>query len=144
MAIVNMRAAEDVFTLEKNGFEVMELRRKLAYEDFDDESKILGYLKEVEELLQRRLGANQVFVFRYGLRKRHPEFPISTGREYQFDEPTSVAHVDTSSENMIAELERQPAFRSGRQLAARIEWINVCKPLRGPRPSERLAFGFMR
>jgi hypothetical protein len=132
IAIANMRGAEDAFTLEKNGFEVMELQSKLAYEDFDDKTKIPVYLRELEELLQRRLGANQVLVFRHGLRKRHPEFPVSTGRRYQFDQPTSVAHVDTTPEDMIAELERQPALRGGRQSAARIEWINVWKPLRGP------------
>ena len=121
IAIVNMRGAEDAFTLEKTGFEVIELQSKLAYEDFDDETKIPVYLRELEELLQRRLGAKQVFVFRHGLRKRHPEFPVSTGRGYQFDQPTSVAHVDTTPEDMTAELERQPALRGGRQLAARIE-----------------------
>ena len=132
IAIADIRGREDAFTLKKNGFEIMELRSKLAYEDFNDENKIPIYLVELEELLQRRLGASQVVVFRHGIRKRHPDFPVSTGREYQFDQPTSVAHVDTTPGDMIAELGRQLGRWAGRELPPRIEWINIWKPLRGP------------
>ena len=32
------------------------------------------------------------------LRKRHEIFPISTGQPYKYNQPTSMAHIDTTVE----------------------------------------------
>lgn len=90
----DMRGCEDQFTLERQGFAVFKLDSKLAPEDFDDESKVKKvYYQELRTLLKEALGAKRVEILEYGVRKRHPEFPISTGEEYEYLQPTSVVHV---------------------------------------------------
>lgn len=68
--IINMRTIQDKLSLEVNGFEVVEIESKLSYEDFFDPSKIEIYFRELERLLQLRLGASKVEVFRYGVQQR--------------------------------------------------------------------------
>lgn len=117
------------FTLERNGFEVMQIRCELSREDFLNEGKLATYFQELETTLKKRLRARKAMVFRHGIRKRHPGFPISTGEKYDYDQPTSVAHIDTTPEEMLKEVERQTGLT---QKNGNVEWINVWKPLRGP------------
>ncbi|KAL8731037.1 MAG: hypothetical protein Q9166_003688 [cf. Caloplaca sp. 2 TL-2023] len=93
ISITDIRGFERHYSLDVNGFEVLELDSHLEYKDFYDSDKVKVYLAELEDLLKRHLGASKVKVFRHGLRKRHPGFPISTGKAYEFDQPTSVAHI---------------------------------------------------
>lgn len=65
--ITNMRTIEDKLSLEVNGFEVFEIESKLNYEEFFDPGKVQIYFRELERLLQIRLGASKVEVFRYGV-----------------------------------------------------------------------------
>jgi hypothetical protein len=96
--IHDIRGKEDQFTLEKQGFAVYNLHSKLSPEDFDDESKVKKvYYEELKKLLKETLGARRVEILEYGVRKRHPEFPISTGDEYEYLQPTSVVHIGTES-----------------------------------------------
>jgi hypothetical protein len=114
----NMRGAENQFSLEKQGFEVLQLGEIISYECFFDDQAVQPYFRKLEDLVKRRLNASQVQVFRHGvsspvcwdshislslslepltsackIRKRHMDFPISTGEKYSFDQPTSVAHI---------------------------------------------------
>jgi hypothetical protein len=92
--IHDIRGKEDQFTLDKQGFAVYRLNSKLSPEDFDDDAKVKKvYYHELSQLLIDTLGAARVEVLEYGIRKRHPEFPISTGEEYQYLQPTSVVHI---------------------------------------------------
>jgi hypothetical protein len=90
----DIRGREKEFGLEKQGFAVFKLESKLAPEDFDDEQKVKKiYYQELSRLLRETLGAKRVEILEHGIRKRHPEFPISTGDEYDYLQPTSVVHV---------------------------------------------------
>jgi len=94
--IHDIRGKEDQFTLEKQGFAVYKLNSKLSPEDFDNETKVKKvYYQELSQLLKETLGAKRVEILEYGIRKRHPEFPISTGDEYEHLQPTSVVHIGT-------------------------------------------------
>lgn len=68
--ITNMRTIQDKLSLEVNGFEVVEIESKLNYEDFFDPGKVEIYFRELERLLQLRLGASKVEVFRYGVQQK--------------------------------------------------------------------------
>jgi hypothetical protein len=91
--ITDIRGREADFSFEKDGFTIVRLDRRFEYDWFWDEKTVQPYFRALEELLKKDLGADEVYVFRYGLRKRDPGFPISTGEKYEYDQPTSVAHV---------------------------------------------------
>ncbi|KAK7717207.1 hypothetical protein SLS57_006352 [Botryosphaeria dothidea] len=91
----------------------MNLDSQMKYEDWDDEIKIKGvYLAEVADSLCKALDACNVQIFEHTVRlsivfrptgpeklkvrKRHDIFPISTGEPYKYNQPTSIAHVDTT------------------------------------------------
>lgn len=130
--IKDMRGLEMQLTLERDGIEVLRLQSQLKYDDFYVAEKLPIYFKELETLLKTRLCARKVLVFRHGIRKRHPDFPISTGKRYDYDQPTSVAHVDTTPEEMLEEVGRQMGGGSERYIGSNVQWINIWKPLKGP------------
>jgi hypothetical protein len=91
--IEDVRGRESDFTLHNNGFTVLKMGQDLEYESYFDELQVPRYFQAVEELLKQHLNATHAKVFRHGIRKRHAEFPTSTGSKYEYDQPTSVAHV---------------------------------------------------
>lgn len=115
--IHDMRGKEDVFTMESNGFEILHLDSKMLPEDFDNEERVKTiYYDELRTLLRKHFKARRVEILEHGvsyrhalittlflrasvvnnmrqIRKRHPMFPISTGKDYEHQQPTSVVHV---------------------------------------------------
>ncbi|KAL8305074.1 hypothetical protein RB598_003022 [Gaeumannomyces tritici] len=132
VTIRNIRGFEHHFSLESTGFEVIDVGETIPYESFFDGAAVELYLRGLERLLKSRLGALHVEVFRYGIRKRHPEFPVSTGSKYEYDQPTSVAHIDTTVDEMLDYVERFPLEKRELFQGRRCQWLNVWKPLRGP------------
>ena len=63
----NMRGSELEFSIEKNGFEVLDVGNELAYHDFHDETLVQPYFRTLERLLKQRLRAAHVLTFRYGV-----------------------------------------------------------------------------
>lgn len=98
-------------------FDIMNMECAMRYEDFGDPAKIeLLYLKQLKESVKSHLSAESVFavphavgpgvrsdntsvsvpaiqLVLYKIRRRHPESPFSTGRHYEFEQPTNVAHT---------------------------------------------------
>ena len=132
IVIHDIRGHEASFNIEQNGFTVLKLPEPIPYETYYDPIRVKIYLHALEKLLKDHLGASHVEIFRQGLRKRHPDFPIATGTTYDFDQPTSVAHVDTTVEETFEEVRRQHGEKAPALLGKRIQWINIWKPLRGP------------
>lgn len=84
-------------SLAKYGCKILPIASRMQYADFDDEESIKAvYLREVADLLCQHLGAQRVQIFEHTVRRRHPEFPISTGEAYRWNRPTSIAHIDTT------------------------------------------------
>lgn len=63
----NIRGMEGQFSLEKHGFEVLQVGNTIPYENFFIDNSIQPYLRTLEELLKRRLGASRVHAFRYAV-----------------------------------------------------------------------------
>ena len=63
--VKDIRGQESSFSLEKNGFAVMQLKElDMTYEDFSDDAKVKSvYLKAVAKELQAYLGASRVQIF---------------------------------------------------------------------------------
>ncbi|KAK5153117.1 hypothetical protein LTS14_007761 [Recurvomyces mirabilis] len=131
--IVNdIRPKKKSLSLESNGCFIWDFDTGLSYDDFDDKTKVKDvYLAEVAEGLRKKLGAEKVQIFEHTLRKRHAEFPISTGEPYAFNQPTSIAHVDTTIPWCHA-MARQLNPRDESVTDCRIQCVNIWKPLRGP------------
>ncbi|KAK3935063.1 hypothetical protein QBC46DRAFT_424225 [Diplogelasinospora grovesii] len=130
--VEDMRGREDQFQLEKNGFTILKVDTGLEYDDFFTHEGVNQYFRLMEEVLKTHLGASRVDLFRHCIRKRHPGYPVSDGSTYDYDQPTTVAHVDTSHEGTIDEIRRQYGKEADELLQKRFQWINFWKPLRGP------------
>lgn len=101
------------------GFQMIPFHSRLPYAKFEDDSAVKDiYLREAADLIRDFLGATRVQIFEHTVRKRHIEFPISTGESYRWNQPTSIAHVDTTSRwaiDMAKQLNPgQPDISTGR------------------------------
>ncbi|KAI0396028.1 hypothetical protein F5Y17DRAFT_420865 [Xylariaceae sp. FL0594] len=129
-------AVEDkssLFKLEECGFQKIVLKSQLSYDEFWDNDKVTKtYVQEVKSALKRELGAKYVFVLDYAVRRRHPSFPVSTGGEYEYDQPTSLAHIDFTIEEGERIINVLFGDRASEVLTGRWQAINVWKPIKGP------------
>lgn len=129
----DVRGREASLAFDKSGLAIRTLQSSMTYADFEDDDKVWKvYFKELEDHIQTFTGAREVKFFRYAIRKRHTNFPISTGQEYEFAQPTSIAHVDATLDSTREELVRQYGDRAQELMTRRYQWLNVWKPLRGP------------
>lgn len=131
--ISDIRQGQGSLDFGETGVAILPFESTMTYADFEDDQKIKStYFVELEDRIQRFLGASEVRFFRYGIRKRHAAFPVSTGQDYEFAQPTSIAHVDASLESTKMEMEKQFGDRAASLMSRRFQWVNVWKPLRGP------------
>lgn len=133
MKLEDIRGRENEFNVEDNGFAIMKIQTKLSYEDFDNEDLVKRvYLKEVAETLKTFLGASRIQIFEHIVRKRDPIYPISTGEPYIYNQPTSIAHIDTTPEWSTVMAERLNPTRGPDLLKSRYQCVNIWRPLKGP------------
>ena len=66
VSITNIRGYENLFSLDKTGFEIGTLKTSLAYEDFDSPTAITTtYYAEIKQFLMERTGGSFVLPFDY-------------------------------------------------------------------------------
>ncbi|KAM0236963.1 hypothetical protein ACHAP5_009203 [Fusarium lateritium] len=120
-------------SLEGNGFMLTSIPSKMDYEDFHDEKLIETiYANELERHLKSQFGATAVKVIDYNVRRRHPKFPVSTGEEYQHQQPANLVHIDFSPAEGVNMLKRLYGHSASKILEHRWLIINAWRPLRGP------------
>jgi hypothetical protein len=85
------------------GFTVAKLEGgAMSYEDFADREKIEGlHADEVLAAVRGALGAEDVQLVDYVVRRRHPEWPIATGEAYEFQQPASRAHIGKRPDRVL-------------------------------------------
>ncbi|KAI1425309.1 hypothetical protein F5Y12DRAFT_784740 [Xylaria sp. FL1777] len=132
--VKSMRDSSDgPFKLDECGFQLIQLQSQLSYEEFWDNEKVQStYVQEVKNALKAELGAKYVFVLDYAVRKRHPSFPVSTGDEYEYDQPTSMAHIDFTVEEGERIINVIFGDRAAEVLKGRWQAVNIWKPIKGP------------
>ncbi|KAH7400429.1 methyltransferase [Cadophora sp. MPI-SDFR-AT-0126] len=129
----DIRGQESSFSYEKNGFTIAHLDSKMAYTDFANSEMIKNvFLKEVSTMLQSVLEATTVQALEYIIRKRHCTFPISTGQTYHYNQPTSVAHIDSTPSCTTATVKNRNGENASEFLQQRYQCVNIWKPLKGP------------
>lgn len=67
ISIRDIRTARERFSVERNGFEVIDIGDVIQYEDFFDESRLQVYFDTLESVLRERLGATKVEAFRHAV-----------------------------------------------------------------------------
>ena len=67
ITISDIRGFEHEYTLDINGFAILEFNSQLYYDGFHDSEKVKIYFNELEDLLRSHLGAFEVKVFRHGV-----------------------------------------------------------------------------
>ncbi|KAJ4251077.1 hypothetical protein NW762_011728 [Fusarium torreyae] len=134
MTVKSMRDyGVDSFRLNECGFQRIELKTKLSYDEFWDNQRVQEiYIEEVKDALKAELGAKHVHVLDYAVRKRHESFPISTGKEYEYDQPTALAHIDFTVEEVERMINVLYGDRAGEILKGSWQAINLWKPIKGP------------
>lgn len=64
--VEDVRGREDGFSVAANGFAVMQLDEELAYDEYDDRSKVESvYCRQVAQGVRKLLGASRVQVFEH-------------------------------------------------------------------------------
>jgi hypothetical protein len=150
ISVKDIRNRAEPFTFHDNGFQILPFQSRMQYGDFDDDEIVKQiYLREAANLLRDFLGAQKVQIFEHTVRKRHAEFPISTGEAYRWNQPTSIAHVDTTTPwavDMAKQLNpghieigkhriqcvKYVVFHRPKLHGTRLKMNSLWKPLKGP------------
>ncbi|KAI9930218.1 hypothetical protein ASPWEDRAFT_167886 [Aspergillus wentii DTO 134E9] len=130
--VEDIRGREKEFTLEQHGFELIHLAVNMQPEDFRNESQLKAlYFPVIAEQLKSFLGAERVQVHDYAIRKSHVEFPVSTGQPYEYRQPASIVHIDTTPTHTKSLIQTFNPGESKALLRRRWRYLNVWMPLRG-------------
>ncbi|KAF2092426.1 hypothetical protein NA57DRAFT_82282 [Rhizodiscina lignyota] len=138
ISIHDVRAQKNNLNFKRDGATILELASKMSYDDFDDDELVKDiFLREVSNQLKLFLGAQHVQIFEHTasftrVRKQHETFPISTGEPYRYNQPTSIAHVDTTANWAVAMAQQLNPERAAEITRHRIQCVNLWKPLVGP------------
>ena len=90
--IHNLRTAK--LSWNENGLAIAKLSNCMPKADFDDEEKIENnYLPEVHNCVQETLGAEEVYIFDYMVRRRDPSFPYQSAAKDDAPQPALSAHI---------------------------------------------------
>ncbi|KAF2133131.1 hypothetical protein P153DRAFT_353543 [Dothidotthia symphoricarpi CBS 119687] len=131
VTVHDIRGREAEYTLDRNGFQIVNLESELAPDEFHDRAKVKSvYYGELKQLLKHTFGANRVEILEHGIRKRHEDFPVSTGKDYEYLQPTSIIHIDFTPD--AAQATSSQMLNIDASTYRRMQTLNVWKPLYGP------------
>ncbi len=133
VTVHNARHRADRYTLDKSGFSLVD--QKTAVTDFFDPAEVEAtYYAEVEKLIKRETGAEEVVIFDHTLR-------VDDGNEGEVRNPVRNVHGDytkKSGPQRVRDL--VPSDRVEEWLNGRYAVINVWRSVRGTVESAPLAF----
>jgi len=130
VAIHDMRPLADAFSLDREGFELLQHQTAADLDDDDAVEKV--YYPEIEALLRAVTGASRVVIFDA---TRRSDAGAGAKNQDGLRGPASRVHVDYTAKSgpqrvrdLLGESEAARLAASG----ARIVQINVWRPIRGP------------
>lgn len=81
-------------TYHENGITIARISDSMTKEDFDSEETVEScYLPEIHRCIQETLGAEEVYIFDYMIRKREPAFPFQEKTRDKAPQPALSAHI---------------------------------------------------
>ncbi|CZT11149.1 uncharacterized protein RCO7_05576 [Rhynchosporium graminicola] len=134
VSISDIRGLEAAFNFENNGFAVVQMESAMQYQDFDDLEKIRNvYCAEIASCLLQYFEAQEVHIFDFAVRRRHPSYPFEVVGELPTLQPATQVHVDSSYENLISLIRNLSGDKADDVLREYdCSYSNVWKPLQGP------------
>lgn len=113
ICVRDLRTCGESISFAVQGFTVLEMESKLKASDFYDEARVKDvYYPEIKDILRQFFGASRLEILEHvvhlsmhfvlmlavmahgsKIRKGHPAFPISTGEDYEFLQPTALVHT---------------------------------------------------
>jgi len=121
---------------ERCGFKMARMKggeNKMRYEDYDDIDKVeTVHQREVVDAVRESLGAREVVVCDYVIRRRDPDWPISKGGSYKWQQPASAAHIDHTYDAGAKIVRDVYGEKADLVLSGRWQCVNVWHPLQGP------------
>ncbi|GAB1314459.1 Methyltransferase [Madurella fahalii] len=131
----NLRTAG--ISYEEHGMKIASLDStcQMRPEDFDNDDWVESvYLPELHRCICQALGARDMTVFDWMLRKRAPSFPVRKGGEENEEahQPSLSAHIDYTTAELESRLDRYFGEEKEAMLGRRYQVINIWKPLTGP------------
>jgi hypothetical protein len=128
LPVYNLREEDHAFTLDGEGFAVVEHRSAVI--DFQDEGQIRDtYYAEAERLLKDVTGADRVFIFDHTLRHRIP------GQQDYGDgprQPATRVHVDHTAKSGPQRVRDLLPDEADELLKGRVQVINLWRPINHP------------
>ncbi|RYP81034.1 hypothetical protein DL770_006024 [Monosporascus sp. CRB-9-2] len=126
--IHNLRTAN--LNWDENGVTIAKLPGCMPKEDFDHEEKIEKfYLPDVHNCIRDTLGAEEVCIFDYMIRKREPAFPYQPKTKDNAPQPALSAHIADEIKGRVHKYFKEKAEEYGKR---HYQIVNAWKPLEGP------------
>ncbi|KAJ1324109.1 cephamycin C biosynthesis protein [Microdochium nivale] len=132
--IRSLREAEATMTWDSSGVKLARLAGyDMAKDDFDDEAVIeKRYLPLVHESLRTALGAEEVCIFDYMVRRREPAFPYQAKDKDGSPQPALSAHIDYTTDEIQSRVKQYFKEKAEEYGARHYQIVNAWKPLSGP------------
>ncbi|OHE96221.1 hypothetical protein CORC01_08439 [Colletotrichum orchidophilum] len=132
ISVTNVRGSEDIFKLDRQGFQLGQLQSKLSYEDFASTDSIVNqYYEEVKAFLKQNTGAVEVLPFDF---QANQTAKAAARRLCHFHR--SFADQYAGRRYQIVKLF---ALTSPKDMTSLTKSPSVWKPLRGPAYDSPLA-----
>ncbi|KAM4060527.1 hypothetical protein HRG_001914 [Hirsutella rhossiliensis] len=133
VAIADVRGHQELFSLDKHGFQLETLHTSLSYHAFaSTDAVVTRYYEEVKEFLKQCTGAVDVLPFDFQVRRKDPTLPVGSRGSPGNAQPFAAIHGDQTSSAAFRRLKHfHPEF-ANKYADARFQIVNVWKPLRGP------------
>ncbi|KAM3514408.1 hypothetical protein MY11210_001962 [Beauveria gryllotalpidicola] len=128
--IKDIAGHEDKYTLDRNGFQVVQ--RAVTERDFVDEEQIKsGYYAETEKLLKDVTGADRVFIFDHTIRRRVPAGTKLDKTAAAPRAPVQQVHIDQTYAASLSRVPHHlPAAEADELVRGRVQIVNVWRPIR--------------
>ncbi|KAF2786836.1 hypothetical protein K505DRAFT_343458 [Melanomma pulvis-pyrius CBS 109.77] len=132
ISIQNIRKMKAPPSFDTCGFATRKLQSVLKMADFDDSAKVEDvFYTEVKDLLKEMYpDACAIEVLEHQIRKRTQQFPYHTGEPYKNLLPTTLVHIDFTSES--AALTGRAVFKDSADRYPNLLVVNLWKSLQGP------------
>ncbi|KAG8533098.1 uncharacterized protein KY384_001881 [Bacidia gigantensis] len=118
IAVTNIRDDIKNFTVEKNGFSIIEFEEEISYLEYFDSVEVDRYLRQLERVLQAHLRASMVRVFRHAVRQYWliKLFPVYNDRD-----------LDSTPEETARLIKGLYTEEADRLLGKRFQWIKCAE-----------------
>lgn len=92
--VTDIRGHEDLFSLDKTGFQIVHHHTNMNYPDFENPDAIVGeFYNEVCDVIRSATGAVEVLPFDYQIRRRDPTLPLNSRGAPGKAQPFGAVHA---------------------------------------------------